>query len=125
MVISEILKPAHESCFNKSKRNQMCWILIGLLFSFSGKIVESVWWSIPWTMAYIDHPKWFKFNSYGVFFNIIFRQAFFTVSAYCHLRAFLPPNTGKKALTYMHYMLFVAFLFGQAFAIYLYYIKNH
>lgn len=125
MVLLEIIRPAHESCFKKGTRNQMCWILLGLFFGFTGKVVESIWWSIPWTMSYLGDSRWFQFNSYGVFFNIVFRQAFFTVSAYCHLRAFLPPNTGKKGLTFIHYILLISLVSGQGFILYLYYIKNH
>jgi len=126
MVLAEIKKPAYDACFiyKGERKNQMCWILIGLFFGFTGKVFESVWWSIPWTMAYIDHPRWFEFNSYGVFFNLVFRQLFFTISAYCHLRAFIPSDTSNTNLRIIHYILVTSLLLGEGFILALYMAKN-
>ena len=126
MVLAEIKKPTHNACFKKrgERKTQMCWILFGLFFGFTGKVVESVWWSIPWTMAYIEHPRWFEFNSYGVFFNIIFRQLFFTVSAYCHLRAFIPNDSSNTNLKIVHYVLVASLFIGQGFVLALWIAKN-
>ena len=126
LVLLEIRKPTNEACFRgkNGEKSQMCWILLGLFFGFTGKVVESIWWSIPWTMSYIEHPRWFEFNSYGVFFNIIFRQVFFTISAYCHLRAFIPPNIGNKGLKIIHYLLVFSLFAGEAYICYLWYLKN-
>ena len=125
MVLAEIKKPAHDACFQPKgqRKTQMCWILIGLFFGFTGKVIESVWWSIPWTMAYIEHPRWFEFNSYGVFFNIIFRQLFFTISAYCHLRAFVPLDTSKTNLRIIHYILVTSLFIGEGFILALWLAK--
>lgn len=127
MVLLEIRKPAHEVCFqNRSckKSKQMCWIFFGLFFGFTGKIIESLWWSVPWVLAYIDHPRWFEFNSYGVFFNLIFRQLFFTVSAYCHLRAFIPTEAGLNTIKYINLTVLCSFILGQISILYLFYIKQ-
>jgi hypothetical protein len=127
MVLLEIKKPAYKACSLRGKngeRSQMCWILLGLFFGFTGKIIESIWWSIPWTMSYMEHPQWFQFNNYGVFFNVVFRQSFFTISAYCHLRAFIPPNVGKKGLKLIHYLLFSSLIIGEVYICYLWYLKN-
>jgi len=126
MVLAEIKKPAYDACFiyKGEGKNQMCWILMGLFFGFVGKVVESVWWSIPWTMSYIEHPRWFEFNSYGVFFNIIFRQIFFTISAYCHLRAFVPPDTSNTNLRIIHYILVTSLFIGEGFILALWLAKT-
>jgi hypothetical protein len=124
VVLWELKKPTHRACFSgKGINNQMCWILLGLSFAFAGKIVESAWWFIPWTLAYLKHPEWLKFNNLGVFFNIIFRQAFFTVSAYCHLRAFIAPEKKNAGLKTVHWVLGISLLAGQLYMIALLLIK--
>lgn len=126
MVLAEIKKPAYEACFEseEGKRSQMCWILLGLFFGFTGKVVESIWWSIPWTMDYIDHPRWLEFNSYGPFFNLIFRQISFTASAYCHLRAFIPPDSSNTNLKIIHYILVTSLFIGEGFILALWLAKS-
>jgi len=125
LVVIEIRKPACETClnFSKGRKNQMCWILIGLLLAFIGKIVESAWWFIPWTLSYLESPYWQKFNDMGVFVNIIFRQLFFTVSAYCHLRAFIAPDKLTGGIRFTHWILISSFVLGQAYIVFLLKLK--
>lgn len=122
LVIRELQKPVHSAClgWGGKRKKQMCWILIGLLFGFSGKIVESIWWFIPWTLSYLEHPSWKSFNDMGVFVNIIFRQLFFTFSAYCHLRAFIAPDKQSSATKATNYILLTAFIIGQIYMVILY-----
>jgi len=124
LVLFEIHRPAHNACFNPLRKNtQMCWILYGLLFAFVGKVVESAWWFIPWTLNYIDHPRWAEFNDLGVYINIVFRQGFFTVAAYCHLRAFIPPKKDNGSLCFVHWVLITSFVMGQVYMLALLDIK--
>lgn len=122
IVLWEIRKPAYQSCF-KEKRGQMCWILFGLLFAFVGKVGETAFWFVPWTLAYLEHPKWLEVNDLGVYFNAVFRQGAFTVAAYCHLRAFITPASEKKALRTIHWILGFSLLLGQLYMILLLHLK--
>jgi len=126
MVLAEIKKPAYEVCFRPKgeKKSQMCWILMGLFFSFAGKVLESIWWSIPWVLDYIEHPNWKQIHGYGVFFNLIFRQLFFTVSAYCYVRAFIPPDTSNTNLRIIHYILVTSLFIGEGFILALWLAKT-
>ena len=118
LVLFELHRPAHHACFNPKKKNtQMCWILYGLLFAFTGKIVESAWWFVPWTLNYIEHPNWKKFNDFGVYINIIFRQLLFTACAYCHLRAFIPIKKDNGSLCFVHWVFITSLLAGQLYVL--------
>ena len=119
-VLWEIRKPSNELLWKKDltkDQKKMLWIFFGFFFGFTGKIIESIWWSIPWTLDYLNHPLWLEFNSYGVFFNIIFRQAFFTASAYCHLRAFTSPEKNEPGLKSVHWILGISLIVGQLYMI--------
>ena len=103
--------------------SSMCWMLYGMAFSFSGKIVESIWWSIPWTLDYLNHPIWKKMNSFGPFINLPFRQFAFTAAAYCCLRAFLAPEKGGS-LKYLNIIFITGLFFGELFILLLWMVKN-
>jgi len=129
-VLWEIRKPSNELFLKLVSRNElskdqkkMLWIFFGFFFAFTGKIVESIWWAIPWTLHHIEHPRWFEFNSFGVFFNILFRQFFFTSAAYCHLRAFTSPEKNGPGLKSVHWVLGLSLIMGQLYAITLLLIK--
>ena len=115
IVLWEIRKPTYSACFTKEKKGQMCWILFGLSFAFLGKVGETAFWAIPWTLAYLDHPHWLQINDLGVYFNAVFRQGAFTIAAYCHLRAFITPQKEKNALKTIHWILALSILLGQAY----------
>lgn len=104
--------------------NRMCWMIYGIFFSFAGKIIESVWWFIPWTAKYINHPAWDKLNSFGVYINLPFRQIFFSAAAYCYLRAFLSPSKGGKIKPGLNWTVVISFIIGQLFIVGLYYAKQ-
>lgn len=123
VVVWEIRKQSVHAVRHKV-HSQMDWVILGIAISFIGKIVESLWWFIPWTMDYINHPSWGELNSAGVFVNIIFRQAFFTVAAYCHLRAFVAPHR-SEGLRIIHWILLASILVGQLYPVVLYNIKHH
>lgn len=127
IVLWEIRKTIKSSCIDiKEKKTQMCWILLGIFFAFFGKIGESAFWAVPWTLAYLDHPSWLSVNDLGVYFNAVFRQGFFTIAAYCHLRAFISPENEKKeknSLKTIHWILGISFIIGQAYMIILLWIK--
>lgn len=127
IVLWEIRRPTYDACFSSGgKKTQMCWILFGLFFAFIGKVFEAAFWAVPWTLAYIEHPRWFEFNSYGVFFNAIFRQGAFTIAAYCHLRAFISPKdheNSKNGLRTVHWILGASLILGQLYMLLLLHLK--
>ena len=102
----------------------MCWILYGLLFAFVGKIAESAWWFIPWTLSYIEHPNWKTFNDIGVYINFVFRQLLFTACAYCHLRAFIPRKRNNGTLCFVNWLFIISLVAGQLYVLALAQIKN-
>ena len=115
IVIWEIKALTFKGMLNNAK-SQMEWIVLGIFFSFLGKCVESIWWFVPWTLAYIEHPSWSDVNNAGVFVNIIFRQGFFSFGAYCHLRAF---SADKQSLRLIHWLLLVTIVIGQLYPLFL------
>jgi len=94
---------------------RMCWMLYGIFFSFSGKIIESLWWFVPWTAKYINHPNWDTLNSFGVYVNLPFRQIFFSAAAYCYLRAFLSPDKGGRLTKGLNWIMIISITLGQLF----------
>lgn len=124
-VLWEIRKSTYSACFKDSneKKSQMCWILCGIFFAFVGKMVETAWWAIPWTLDYLKHPAWAEFNSYGVYINAVFRQGLFTIAAYCHLRAFIAPQKEEKGIKAINWILGISLLLGQAYIVILLLIK--
>ena len=122
LVVWEVRKKTWHALLHKQK-SQMDWILIGIALGFCGKIAESLWWFVPWTLDYIQHPAWDSFNSEGVWVNLIFRQGFFTLAAYCHLRAFVAPHR-SEGLRLIHWILLASILIGQLYPVVLYNIKT-
>lgn len=120
LVLWEIKHYAAEATFTK-KRSQMDWVILGIALSFIGKIVESLWWFIPWSADVLDHSKWAELNQMGVFFNLIFRQMFFSAGAYCHLRAFA---RNREGLSVVHWILWGSLFTGQLYPIILLVIKQ-
>ena len=104
--------------------NRFCWMIYGIFFSFSGKIIESIWWFIPWTAKYIEHPWWSKLNNLGVYVNLPFRQIFFTAAAYCYLRAFLSPTKGGKLGKELNWVMAISLILGQLFVLGLWFAKR-
>lgn len=120
IVLWEIKSLSFKGMLNNAK-SKMEWIILGIFFSFLGKVVESVWWFIPWTLDYIEHPLWIEFNSAGVFVNIIFRQGFFSFGAYCHLRAFA---ANGQSLRFIHWVILLTIFIGQLYPLFLIYINS-
>jgi hypothetical protein len=120
IVIWEIKALTFRGMLSNAK-SKMEWIVMGIFFSFLGKCVESIWWFIPWTLSYVEHPAWADYNSAGVFINIIFRQGFFSFGAYCHLRAFA---ANGQSLRFIHWILLLTVVMGQLYPLYLIYFNG-
>ena len=127
VVLWEVRGPAKEVCLGKNRtkdQKRMGWIFTGIIIGFTGKIIESLWWAIPWTADYLEIPDWKELHNVGVFFNLIFRQLFFTISAYCYLRAFLAPSKQDEGLRSVHWIFGMSLVMGQLYLIALLVIKN-
>jgi len=61
------------------------WLVIGICFSFLGKLGDNAWWGVAWHHYEQHQPAakwWFE---YGVVSNSIFRQTCGILAALCHL----------------------------------------
>ena len=107
------------------RRNGMdarAWFIVGVAFGFAGETMDNLYWSAPWTAAFLDHPSFPALTEAGVFPNIIFRQGLGCFAAYCHLRAAsqseLPshyPGLGRRYM-FANWILAVTFVAGAAWA---------
>ena len=88
-------KPAIKVISDKAKDPQS-WFIIGVFFGFLGESLDSLYWLIVWTMHYYDHDLTPRLMSAGVSVNIVTRQAFGIIAAYCHIRSALQYNSGKS-----------------------------
>lgn len=64
------------------------YFILGVIASFSGEILDSLYWAVAWTLEFIDHPAAPTAVQYGVWFNIVFRQALTILAAFCHLKSY-------------------------------------
>lgn len=73
----------------KSKRplDAMDWFIIGVFLGFSKDVLDNVYWTIPWSLHFLDDPKSTFYFMNGVFSNVPVRQILGSFSAYCHIRA--------------------------------------
>lgn len=82
------------------------WFIIGVFFSFFGEIVDNLYWTVAWSVVYLDMPNWLSVVESGVFANIPFRQLLGIFAAYCHINsayAFInngEHNKSNKILTF-------------------------
>ena len=82
----------------KKKKDAMDWFVLGVFLGFLGAIGDNLYWSIPWSLEFIDHPQADFFMSHGVFPNTIFRQGLGTIAAYCHIRSAIEYGVSNKIL---------------------------
>lgn len=78
----------HAFKIHRDDRTATQWLILGITVGFIGALLDNLYWSIPWSASYVgsEHTGWLV--SYGVFFNIPFRQVAGVYAAYCHLFAF-------------------------------------
>jgi hypothetical protein len=105
------------------------WMTLGIILGFVGGFSDSFYWSFPWSSHYLDLRIAQALNENGVFSNIIFRQLFGILSAYCHIRAFVAPEKGgfnrNRLMRLVHCFTLSALGVGQLYVFCLYYIKHH
>lgn len=62
--------------------------ILGVAVGFTGEVLDSLYWAIPWTYSFLGDPKSSYLVSIGVYFNVIFRQAFTLAAASLHVRSY-------------------------------------
>lgn len=86
----------------KSKlRTSADWFIIGVCAGFVGKAVDAFYWSIPWSLGFIESPAEHVFHDLGVFPNIPFRMVLGTFAAYCHCRSYVQHSRERGADTWV------------------------
>ena len=88
------------------------WLILGVSISFVGAFMDNLYWSIPWTLHFIDSEQADTFFLMGVHFNIFFRQSTGILAALCHLRSFYAGRSGYRSLSFL---LLLSHLAGVAY----------
>ena len=66
--------PEALTAYRSKTKTPSQWLVLGIVVSFVGSIVDNTYWGVAWTAAFFDHPAqvWLFHN--GVFSNVPFRQ---------------------------------------------------
>jgi len=100
------------------------WLLIGVLLGFAGRLLDSVYWMLPWTANYLHFDFVRDLQDFGVFPNIVFRQGLTIASAYCYLRAFIPQEN-IRLVACVKGAIIGGIVVGQVYIFCLSQIKQH
>ena len=63
------------------------WLVIGIVFGFTGNTLDNIYWGVTWCAALFHQPTHEHLFTGGPLANLIFRQGFGIWALYCHLRA--------------------------------------
>ena len=85
-----VCKQASKVLVGLGRGTSHSWLLTGVVLGFAGRLLDSIYWMIPWTANYLHFDFVRDVQDFGVFPNLIFRQGLTIASAYCYLRAFIP-----------------------------------
>lgn len=88
------------------------WLILGVSISFVGAFLDNLYWSIPWTLHFINSEYAASWFLRGIHFNIFFRQSTGILAALCHLRSFYAGQNGYRSLSFL---LLVAHMCGLAY----------
>ena len=88
------------------------WLILGVSISFVGAFLDNLYWSIPWTLHYINSTHAEYFFLLGVHFNMFFRQSTGILAALCHLKSFYAGRRGYRSLSFL---LLLAHLAGLGY----------
>jgi hypothetical protein len=93
------------------------WFIIGVVAGFTGALLDNIYWFLPWTASFLDHPAFTTLTNLGVFFNIFFRQGLGICAAYCHLKA--AELSDKSPLKFVNKLLCISNMLGVVYVLYL------
>lgn len=107
-------------------KSPMDWLVMGVCFGFFGSVFDNMYWLLAWSSMYLDDPKdisdrTFSFYNYGIYFNILFRQSFGTLAAYCHLKSYTEMSNKSH---YNSRLWIYSILIGFCYSVSLWLIKN-
>lgn len=103
---------------------QQWWLLTGVMLGFAGRLLDSIYWMIPWTANYLQWDFVRDVQDFGVFPNIVFRQGLTIASAYCYLRAFIPEDK-IRLVACVKGAIIGSIVVGQVYIFCLSQIKKH
>jgi hypothetical protein len=106
----------------KSFNAQMKWLICGIFIGFTGNLIDNFYWSLPWSLNYLNDPHTKLLQDFGCFPNLLFRQFMTLAAAYCHIRAFISP-TKSDCTKNLHRIIIISLLGGQCFILALYLIN--
>lgn len=111
--------PAARKAWLADQRLAKDWFILGVVSGFAGALLDNLYWSIPWTAAFLDMEQFPRLVELGVYFNIVFRQGLGIFAAYCHVRAAMSSNDNRmKSLNFLlTFSAIAACLFGYALII--------
>lgn len=73
----------------KTDKNPMEWLIVGIVVAFFGVVINSLYWGILLSQAYITReiasPDLYDT---GLVLNIIFKQIFSMIAGYCHIKSY-------------------------------------
>ena len=73
----------------KFKGSPEQWFIIGVFFGFLGSFFDNIYWTIAWSLHYLEAETAANWMKSGVFSNIPFRQLLGIFAAYCHIKSAL------------------------------------
>lgn len=113
--------PSATLAFKKDKKEAQDWFIFGVVIGFIGAVVDNLYWSFPWSFAFLDNPYFHPFVKAGVYFNVIFRQGMGVLAGYCHLRAATASSSTR--LKRLNLLLGISALLGACLSIILTIVK--
>ena len=114
------------------------FFIIGVAIGFLGQMLDNFYWTIPWSLSFIDSSETDSFMSSGVLFNIFSRQACGIIAAYCHIKSYLlyrdeqrnkrakeaGLNCNSNLENSLKYLNYFSFILGFVYVIVLYCIRT-
>lgn len=62
-------------------------LVLGVVVGFTGKFLDSLYWSVPWSLSFIGDPSSASWHQQGVYANVFSRQLCGIAAATLHLTA--------------------------------------
>jgi hypothetical protein len=88
LCIAVVIHYWSDGIFFKAKKWQSYdWLIVGILVSFIGKILDGLYWQITWTSVLLNFPIKQLLLDYGTLANIPLRQLPIFLACVCHLKA--------------------------------------
>lgn len=100
------------------------WFILGVFSGFLGEFADNIYWTIAWSLAYLELEVAVEVMKAGVFANIPFRQMLGITAAYCHIRSALEYRKKTKYNGIVNYLLILSILLGLIYSIILIIARN-